>query len=177
MNKLGVHALVWEAGWSHEEAARAIANTAEVGFDFIEIPALDPASIDTAFTRRELERAGIGCSFSLGLDAGALQLAAREGGIDRGRIERRDLDEVETHLGRVRDRARGFLVAPAGLPDQCMYAQLVHSLSLCRRDAGAATGDRGPRSRMRDGSPPCAQAQRASITASRKAPHRAVARC
>lgn len=40
-----------------------------MGFDFIEIPALDPASIDTAFTRRELERAGIGCSFSLGLDA------------------------------------------------------------------------------------------------------------
>jgi D-psicose/D-tagatose/L-ribulose 3-epimerase len=83
MNKLGVHALVWEAGWSHEEAARAIANTAEVGFDFIEIPALDPASIDTAYTRRELERAGIGCSFSLGLDAdsdissGDAQKAAR----------------------------------------------------------------------------------------------------
>lgn len=69
MNKLGVHALVWEKGWSHDECARAIANTAAVGFDLIEIPALDPASIDTAFTRRQLEQAGIGATSSLGLDA------------------------------------------------------------------------------------------------------------
>ncbi|KVC81926.1 epimerase [Burkholderia ubonensis] len=69
MNKLGVHALVWEAGWSRDECARAIASTAETGFDFIEVPALDPASIDTEFTRRELERHGLGVTFSLGLDA------------------------------------------------------------------------------------------------------------
>jgi D-psicose/D-tagatose/L-ribulose 3-epimerase len=69
MNKLGVHALVWEKGWSHDECARAIANTAEVGYDLIEIPALDPASIDVDFTRRQLEAAGIGATSSLGLDA------------------------------------------------------------------------------------------------------------
>lgn len=69
MNKLGVHALVWEAGWSHDECARAIAKTAEVGYDFIEAPALDPSSIDVDFTRRRLEEAGIGINFSLGLDA------------------------------------------------------------------------------------------------------------
>jgi D-psicose/D-tagatose/L-ribulose 3-epimerase len=69
MNKLGVHALVWEGGWSHEEAARAIGKTAELGFDLIEIPALDPSSIDVEFTRREIERAGIGVTLSLGLDA------------------------------------------------------------------------------------------------------------
>lgn len=69
MNKLGVHALVWEKGWSHDECARAIAKTAEVGFDLIEIPALDPGSIDAAFTRRQLEKAGIGATSSLGLDA------------------------------------------------------------------------------------------------------------
>ncbi|MCK0198206.1 sugar phosphate isomerase/epimerase [Ancylobacter sp. 6x-1] len=68
MNKLGVHALVWEAGWSHEECARAIARTAEVGFDFIEAPALDPSLIDPVFTRRQLDAAGIGINFSLGLD-------------------------------------------------------------------------------------------------------------
>jgi D-psicose/D-tagatose/L-ribulose 3-epimerase len=69
MNKLGVHALVWEKGWSHEECKRAIANTADVGFDLIEIPALDPSSIDTGFTARELQKAGIGATSSLGLDA------------------------------------------------------------------------------------------------------------
>jgi len=68
MNKLGVHALVWEAGWSRDECARAIARTAEIGFDFIEVPALDPASIDAEFTWRELERHGLGITFSLGLD-------------------------------------------------------------------------------------------------------------
>lgn len=67
MNKLGVHALVWEAGWSEEECARAIARTAEVGFDFIEAPALDPSLIDPVYTRRQLEAAGIGINFSLGL--------------------------------------------------------------------------------------------------------------
>ena len=69
MNKLGVHALVWEKGWSHDECARAVAKTAEVGFDLIEIPALDPGSIDTSFTRRQLEQAGIGATSSMGLDA------------------------------------------------------------------------------------------------------------
>ena len=69
MNKLGVHALVWEKGWSHEECARAIANTASVGYDLIEIPALDPGSIDTAFTAKQLSKAGIGATSSMGLDA------------------------------------------------------------------------------------------------------------
>ncbi|NLS01650.1 sugar phosphate isomerase/epimerase [Rhizobium sp. P38BS-XIX] len=69
MNKLGVHALVWEKGWSHEECERAIAKSAEVGYDFIEAPALDPSSIDIDFTRRALEKHGIGINFSLGLDA------------------------------------------------------------------------------------------------------------
>jgi len=69
VNKLGVHALVWEKGWSHDECARAIANTASVGFDLIEIPALDPRAIDVDFTRAQLEKNGIGATSSLGLDA------------------------------------------------------------------------------------------------------------
>ncbi len=69
MNKLGVHALVWEKGWSHDECARAIARTAETGFDLIEIPALDPSAIDVDFTRAQLEKNGIGATSSLGLDA------------------------------------------------------------------------------------------------------------
>jgi D-psicose/D-tagatose/L-ribulose 3-epimerase len=68
MNKLGVHALVWEAGWSHDECARAIGKTAEVGYDFIEAPALEPKAIDSAYTAKQLEKAGIGIAFSLGLD-------------------------------------------------------------------------------------------------------------
>ena len=68
MNKLGVHAFVWEHGWSKEQATRAINRTAEAGYDFIEAPSLDPSSIDPAVTARLLEAAGIGIAFSMGLD-------------------------------------------------------------------------------------------------------------
>lgn len=68
MNKLGVHAFVWEHGWSREQATRAINQTAKAGFDFIEAPSLDPSSIDPAVTSKLLEEAGIGISFSMGLD-------------------------------------------------------------------------------------------------------------
>ena len=33
MNKLGVHALVWVGGWTHGECERAIAQSAETGYD------------------------------------------------------------------------------------------------------------------------------------------------
>ncbi|MFQ8432229.1 sugar phosphate isomerase/epimerase family protein [Amaricoccus sp. W119] len=68
MNKLGVHAFVWEHGWSKEQATRAINKTAEAGFDFIEAPSLDPSSINPEVTTRLLEQAGIGIAFSMGLD-------------------------------------------------------------------------------------------------------------
>lgn len=67
MNKLGVHALVWIGGWSHKECETAVSKSAELGFDYIEIPALDPASVDTKHTLVQLEKYGIGATVSLGL--------------------------------------------------------------------------------------------------------------
>ncbi|WP_018181373.1 sugar phosphate isomerase/epimerase family protein [Kaistia granuli] len=67
-NKLGVHAQVWVGGWSHAEAERAIASTASLGYDYIEAPALDPSLIDIDFTRKALEKHGLGITTSLGLD-------------------------------------------------------------------------------------------------------------
>jgi len=67
MNKLGVHALVWAGGWSHDECIKAITQSAEIGYDYIEIAALDPGSIDVDFTRRQLEAADLGVTLSLGL--------------------------------------------------------------------------------------------------------------
>ena len=97
MNKLGVHALVWEKGWSHDECARAIANTAKVGYDLIEIPALDPGSIDTTFTRRQLESAGIGATSSMGLDA-STDISSN----DRGK-EKRGQARLEEAVSVIRD--------------------------------------------------------------------------
>ena len=67
MSNLGVHALVWVGGWSHKECESAIFKSAELGFDYIEIPALDPSSIDTKYTLAQLEKYGIGATVSLGL--------------------------------------------------------------------------------------------------------------
>ena len=67
MNKLGVHAFVWEHGWSREQATRAINRTAEAGFDFIEASSTDPSAFDRAHTVKALEAAGIGVAFSFGL--------------------------------------------------------------------------------------------------------------
>lgn len=67
MNKLGVHALVFTGGWSEPEARHAISSAAAAGFDLIEIPILDPDSIDTAMTRGLLEEYGLEATCSLGL--------------------------------------------------------------------------------------------------------------
>ena len=65
--RLGVHALVWVGGWSEEEARTAVSSTAEAGYDLIEIPLLDPSSVDAVATRRLLDEHGIGAGCSLGL--------------------------------------------------------------------------------------------------------------
>lgn len=69
MNKLGIHAFVWAGRWDHDSAAYSIGKSAELGFDLIEIAALDPASIDPVHTRKCLESAGLGATMSLGLDS------------------------------------------------------------------------------------------------------------
>jgi D-psicose/D-tagatose/L-ribulose 3-epimerase len=67
MNRIGVHALVWVGGWSEAECRQAIENSKAAGFDLIEIPVLDPASIDIAMTRQVLQSVGVEAGCSLGL--------------------------------------------------------------------------------------------------------------
>jgi len=71
MSKLGAHALIWVGGWSHEECRTAITKTAELGYDYIEIPALDPSSIDVKFTHTQLKENDLGATVSLGLPSHA----------------------------------------------------------------------------------------------------------
>lgn len=70
-NLLGVHALVWVGGWSNDQAREAIKNSAEAGYGLIEIPALDPSSIDTDFTAKTLKEFNLkgACSLGLSFDA------------------------------------------------------------------------------------------------------------
>jgi D-psicose/D-tagatose/L-ribulose 3-epimerase len=63
----GAHAFIWAGEWTHEGAERVISGAAEAGLDFIEIPLLDPGSMDIEHTRSLLDHHGLGCSCSLGL--------------------------------------------------------------------------------------------------------------
>jgi D-psicose/D-tagatose/L-ribulose 3-epimerase len=69
-NQVGVHALVWVGGWSETECRRAIESSKAAGFDLIEIPVLDPATIDIDLTRQVLQSAELkaGCSLGLSID-------------------------------------------------------------------------------------------------------------
>jgi D-psicose/D-tagatose/L-ribulose 3-epimerase len=67
MNSIGVHALVWVGGWSEQECRQAIENSRTSGYDLIEVPVLDPSSIDVTMTSKILKEASIEAVCSLGL--------------------------------------------------------------------------------------------------------------
>lgn len=98
-NPLGVHALVWVGGWSHEETTKAITSSKAAGFDLIEIPALDPKRIDTAHTRAELERVGLSAGLSLGLSFGSDINSEDTAEVERGRAILMDALGVARGIG------------------------------------------------------------------------------
>lgn len=71
MPRFGAHAFVWIGAWTPEDGDEAIARAADAGFDFIEIPLLEPDAFDADRHRRALERAGIDATCSLVLPAHA----------------------------------------------------------------------------------------------------------
>ncbi len=98
-NKIGVHALVWVGGWSEAESEKAIASTAELGYDLIEIPLLDPANVDAAVTARQLETQGVGPATSLGLGADNDISSADPEVVARGEATLNDAVRVARDIG------------------------------------------------------------------------------
>jgi len=70
MKGFGVHTSMWTMAWDHAGAERAVAACTELGFDFIEIALLSPEKVDTAHSRRLLEKSGLPAVCSLGLPEG-----------------------------------------------------------------------------------------------------------
>jgi len=70
MNKFGVHAMVWSGSWDAAQCEYAISSTREAGYDIIELPAFDPATMDIAAIQKALEAHAIEptCSLGLGFD-------------------------------------------------------------------------------------------------------------
>ena len=56
MPKYEVHAFLLEGSWSNDIAPRVIAQAAELGFDVVEIPLLQPDEFDSDLIGKELSR-------------------------------------------------------------------------------------------------------------------------
>lgn len=65
MVRFGAHAFVWVGEWTLETGNHAIAEAGRLGFDFIEIPLLDPDSFNADAHRAALAEAGIDATCSL----------------------------------------------------------------------------------------------------------------
>ena len=59
MNQMGVHMLVYGAGWDEGHARSVFARAAQGGFDLVEVLIEDPATADPAMTARLSEESGI----------------------------------------------------------------------------------------------------------------------
>jgi D-psicose/D-tagatose/L-ribulose 3-epimerase len=67
MNAFGLHALVVVTDWDEAGAEKAIRTAAAIGYDVIETPIFDPASVDLVRTRDLLRQNKLTPSVSLGL--------------------------------------------------------------------------------------------------------------
>jgi D-psicose/D-tagatose/L-ribulose 3-epimerase len=65
--QFGVHALVWTGVLDAEHLRPAVRNTKELGYDFIELPLLDPFSFDVPAAKRLLAEYDLRATASLGL--------------------------------------------------------------------------------------------------------------
>jgi len=72
MKGFGVHTSLWAMDWTREAAERGVANAKHYGFDFIEIPLLEPTAVDTAHTRALLEASEMPAVCSLGMPEDAV---------------------------------------------------------------------------------------------------------
>lgn len=93
VSPLGVHAGLWGFAWTPEVEDRVIGRAADIGFDLIEIPAVDRSAHDSARTRAALWRHGIEASVSLALGIDDDITSADPARTERG--ERRLLEAVE----------------------------------------------------------------------------------
>ena len=140
-NLLGVHALVWVGGWNKQECYDAVKNAAEAGYGLIEIPALDPSSINTKETRRVLNEFEMKSSCSLGLtfdaDVNSEDPQVVERGLARLMSALKVVEELEgDYLGGVVYSALGKYSHPT---TEKAKANAMSSLSILAR----AAADRG----------------------------------
>lgn len=144
-NALGVHAQVFVPGWSDLEADQALMAAKRAGFDFIEIPLLDPSRVDAVSTRDKLQEHGIEATCSLGLTFDADISCADLEVARRGEARLRSAIEVASqlgspYLGGVLYSAMGKYSAPASSQAVAQVAAILHDLAAHARQHAITLG-------------------------------------
>jgi D-psicose/D-tagatose/L-ribulose 3-epimerase len=86
-NPLGIHGLVWTGSWGEAACRAAVERTRRAGYDVIEVPVLDPATVDGDMTREVAAEHGLATTFTLGLDP-ASDISSEDPGTVRAGEER-----------------------------------------------------------------------------------------
>jgi len=64
---LGIHSFVWTGGTTQQELESAVVASAELGYQLIEFPRLDPKQFDVAWLAKRLDECGLKVVVTLGL--------------------------------------------------------------------------------------------------------------
>jgi len=67
MKTLGIHSFVWTGGTTQQELESAVVASAELGYQLIEFPRLDPKQFDVAWLAKRLAECGLKVAVSMGL--------------------------------------------------------------------------------------------------------------
>lgn len=145
LNAIGIHAQVWVPGWSEAECDQALKATKRVGYDFIEIPLLDPSRVDGASTRKKLADYGLSASCSLGLSFDTDISSSDPDIVQRGEaLLLEALDVASTlgahYLGGVLYSAMGKYQAPAVAGTRSQVADVLRRLANKARERGITIG-------------------------------------
>jgi D-psicose/D-tagatose/L-ribulose 3-epimerase len=145
MNRLGIHALVWVPGWSALECERALEATREAGYDFIEVPLMDPDQVDAAMTRSALKRHGLSATCSLGLgfdtDVSSPDIAtARRGEALLTRAVEVAAEMGSPYLGGVIYSAMGKYLSPSPPGAREQVADVIARIAESARGLGVTLG-------------------------------------
>jgi D-psicose/D-tagatose/L-ribulose 3-epimerase len=98
-NPLGIHALVWTGSWDRQAVVEACERTRLTGYDLLEVPLLDPGTVDPDMTRSALTAAGLNATCSLGLSFDADISSTDQGVVERGELLLMQALEVTAALG------------------------------------------------------------------------------
>jgi D-psicose/D-tagatose/L-ribulose 3-epimerase len=98
-NPLGIHALVWTGSWDRDAVVEACERTRQTGYDLLEVPLLDPGTVDPDMTADALAAAGLDATCSLGLSFDADISSTDHDVVERGHQLLLQALEVAAALG------------------------------------------------------------------------------